>query len=200
MSQTVVQDVAANLVVYLTDATNTPVTGLTFSVVTCTYRKEGAGVFTAKVLTGVNFVEIGSGVYTVGFTSGELDTPGSFTFIVDGASISQIVTIANISATDLGASTPIAIDTCVVFGHIINLSGIAISNSSVFAKVLALPSILASASISSDTVSAKTDSNGEFFISLIRGAEVEFSISETGYKRTFLVPNQASANLFTDIG
>ena len=127
MSQIVVQSQAANLVCFITTLAGAPATGLTFSTVTASYRKEGAGVFTAKALTGVNFIEIGSGVYTVGFTSGELDTAGSFTFIVTGGTINQIVTIATVSATALGSSTPVSVSTCVVNGYVFDLSGNAIS-------------------------------------------------------------------------
>jgi len=45
----------------------------------------------------------------------------------------------------------------------------------------------------------ETDQNGAFYITLLRGAVVEFFIPRINYRRQLTVPNQPSANLFTGI-
>lgn len=197
MSQIVTQSVISSLIVYLT-LDNVAVTGLVFSDLTCGYRKEGAGTFTAKALTALNFIEIGSGVYTVEFTAAELNTLGSFTFLLNGVLIDQAVVIATIQAAPT-AGTTVAVSTCVITGHVFTLGGAAIQGAVVSAKLLALPTVLNNVGISSDVITTQTDSNGEFFLSLTRAAEVELTIPEINYKRIFVVPNEITANLFTNV-
>lgn len=198
MSQQATQSVAANLVVLLSKA-SVGVTGLVYTDVTAQYRKEGQSSFTAKVLTSLNFTEIGSGVYTIGFTSSELNTLGSFTVIVQGASIDQSTTIAQvIPATQ--ASTAVVLDTCTLTGHINDMQGNPQVGIAVSAQIVGMPSIEQSlVALTDDLVSVLTDANGEFFLPLVRLADVEIFIPATNYKRRLTVPNAASADLFTGI-
>lgn len=62
-------------------------TGLTYTDVSCTYKKEGYAYEITKTLDANNFREIGNGKYEILFTSSELDTVGVFHSEVTGASI-----------------------------------------------------------------------------------------------------------------
>ena len=198
MSQILTQNQAADLVVILTDSSNVPVTGLTFSDVTADYRKEGQGSFTSYTLDGTNFTEIGDGVYTIGFTTSEIDTVGTFTVKVNGASIQQYVTIANVLAA--GTSPTIeTVNTCVINGHVFDADGSALEGAAISARVIASPTLLNDIALSRNSVTATTDANGEFFLSLAQLAEVEIFIPSVNYRRQLTVPASASVNLFTGI-
>lgn len=198
MSQQLQQNAAAELVVYLTKD-NAAVAGLAFGDVTAEYRKEGAASFTSKTLDALNWAEIGSGVYTIAFTASELDTVGSFTVKVTGATIDQYVTVANVLSEGT-TPTEVSLETCVLNGHVFSADGQAVEGTSVSARVLGLPSIEGSqAAITDDRVAVSTDANGEFFLPLVRGADVEVFIPAANYRRQLVVPNQASANLFTGV-
>ena len=199
MSQQVTQDVDSDIVVILT-LSNVPVTGLADTDVTVEYAKEGDSSFTAFALTPSNFTEIGNGVYTVAFTDAELDTVGSFVVVVKGASVDQSVTIVNV--VEAGeATTSVAIQTCTITGHVFDGAGKPVPGAAVTALILGLPSIegQGAAALTDDRVTVKTNSNGEFFLPVVRLADVEIVIPEANYRRTLVVPNQATANLFRDI-
>lgn len=197
MSQILTQNQAADLVVILTDADNAAVTGLTDTDVTADYRKEGQGSFTSYTLTGL-LTEIGAGVYTIEFTTSEIDTVGTFTVKVNGASIRQFVTIANVLAAGTSPTVK-TVDTCVINGHVFTPDGSALEGAVVSARVIASPTIENDVALTRDLVSVTTDSNGEFFLELARLTEVEIFIPKVNYRRQLTVPNSASANLLTGI-
>lgn len=304
MSQCVTQNVAADIVVVLTDAVNAPVLGLTDADIVVEYRKEGAAAFVAKSITptsgavtsgnaetytlvdgqtldvavdggvpqtatfnladfvdinnataaeiaavittdivgataadvggfvvitsdtagdtssiqvtggtanvalgfptslnsGQTFlVEIGDGVYTILFFASELDTVGSFTVKVTGATITQHVAIASVLAAGT-TPTVAAVQTCVINGHVFDPSGRPLQGAGVGARIIGFPSIEQnSIGLTTNEVTAVTDANGEFFLTLVRLAEVEVTIPVMNYRRQITVPNLASANLFTGI-
>lgn len=203
MSQNVVQSVAANLVTILTGTTGLPKTGLTSADVTCTYRKEGQSSFTAKSLNGSNFTEIGSGVYTIQFTSAELNTLGSFTWIVSGATIQTFTGLANV-VTDAAATTAPTVVTCNLTGKLAHISGAPIVNAAVTARIVGFPVLENSGNgigvgFATESVSVKTDSNGVFSLTLGRLLEVEISIPAISYKRIITVPNSTSKDLFAEV-
>ena len=198
MGQQLQQNAAADLVVYLTKD-NAAVASLAFGDVVAEYLKEGDSAFTAKVLDALNWTEIGSGVYTIQFTAVELDTVGTFTVKVTGATIDQYVTISSVLAEGT-TPTEVSLETCVLNGHVFGANGKAVVGAAISARVLGLPSIEGSvAAITDDLVAATTDANGEFFLSLVRGADVEIFIAAANYRRQLTVPNSAAANLFTGV-
>jgi hypothetical protein len=198
MSQILTQNVAAEVVVLLTKD-NAPVAGLVFSDLTVEYRKEGDVGFTAKVLAAPDVVEHGDGVYTIAFTAAELDTVGSFTVKVQSATIDQYVVVPNVVAQGQ-ASTAVSLETCILTGHVFDAAGQPIPGAAVSARVLGLPSIEQNqAAVTDDLVTATTDASGEFFLTLVRLADVEVFIPEANYRRRLRVPNSATANLFTEV-
>lgn len=190
------QSVDGEVIVVLSDTTNTPVTGLEFDDVVCEYRKAGASSFVSKTLTIDDFTEIGSGVYTIDFTATELDTLGQFVIKVTGTGIAQSITIVDIVPAGT-VSSAVTLSKCVISGQIADVTGYPIAGAAVTARVVGAPSIeLNTVAVTDDLVSVKTDLNGEFFISLIRLADVEITIPTVNYKRRLVVPNMASATLF----
>jgi hypothetical protein len=197
MSQQLAQSVAGNVVVLLSK-TSAPVTGIAYTAVTCQFRKEG-GSFASKSLTNLNFTELGNGVYTIGFTTAELNTLGSFVVVVQGASIDQSTTVAQIVAVPVSSTAP-TVQTCTLTGSVTDLSGNPQPGIAVTAVPLGKPSIEQYSVALTDTgVSVTTDANGVFFITLARLADVEIFIPAVNYRRLITVPNTSSANLFTEI-
>lgn len=193
--QQVTQNAAADVVVLFSLA-SVPVTGLTFSNVTAQYMKEGDVSFSAFTLDGTNFTEIGNGVYTIQFTASELDTVGAFTVVVTGATIDQSTTIVTVLAATQ-ATTTSSVQTCLISGHVFNASGKPEVGAAVFASVIGLPSVEQNAAVVTDErVTVTTNTNGEFFLTLVRLADVEVSIPTANYRRRLVVPNTTSALLF----
>lgn len=175
-------------------------TGSTSSIQVTGGTGNSALGFPTNLNSGVNvFNEIGNGVYTIDFFPNELDTLGSFTFVVTGSGFDQSTNIVTIvSATqDIVIVTT---QTCTITGHVFDLFGSPITGAGVSARVIGLPSIEQNQiAVSDDLISVKTNTDGQFFISLIRLADVELFIPIVNYRRQFVVPNQSSANIFTDI-
>lgn len=198
MSQDITQSVATALYTTLTNSSNVPVTGLIFSDVTCKYAKYGDSGLTTKTLTNINFLEIGAGVYTITFTTTELNTIGAFVWIVTGASIQQSYNLANIEVA-ANATSPIVTQTCVISGYVVNAKGAPVVDTVIYARPLGSPTIQTSFGISTNFEQAKTNSYGQFFLELVRLLDVEIFIPEINYRRQLTVPNSASADLFTGI-
>ena len=156
------------------------------------------GFSTTQVNGVTSWVEVGSGVYEVEFSATDLDTLGSFVYKVTGATIVQYVEVADVVAAGV-ATTVATVDTCVISGHVFSIAGKALPNATVSARVLGSPSVSGAVGIGDSLAYARTDANGEFFLELARLASVDITIPKMGYRRQLVVPNSASADLFTGI-
>jgi len=143
-------------------------------------------------------VEIGSGVYTIEFLASELDVAGLYTVKVTGATISTYVGFFTVSASS-NPPTLVSVDTCTITGHVFNPDGTPLQGASVRARVLGVPSLIDGIGLSEEAAATVTDVNGEFFLPLARLVDFDLSIPKVNFRRQFTVPNQATANLFTDI-
>ncbi len=198
MSQQVTQSVSTPILVLLS-LDDVAVTGLTSASVTCVFMKSG-GSFAAKTLNVGNFSEKGNGVYTVTFTAAELDTLGPFTVVITGASIDQSTTIANIVAASATTVAPVTGELCTLVGHVVSPAGVPKQNAQISVMIFGHPAIEQySLAVADDLLTALTDANGYFQIAVLRLAEVEVFIPSVSYRRRLTVPNQASANLFTEV-
>lgn len=84
MIQTLTEGVTTEVGILLLDASDAPVAGVLFGAVTITFRKNGAASFTTKSVLSGEWNEVGDGLYRLTFTSTELDTSGSFRYLVTG--------------------------------------------------------------------------------------------------------------------
>lgn len=195
----VTQSVATDLPVILTDTAGLPKTGVTFGQVTATQRKYGAGSFSAKTLNSGNWTEIGSGFYTIGFSSSELDTLGSLTYVVTGSGIQQFTGAADVIPATV-VSNPVATLTATLTGNINSPSGgYPVEGAVVAAKLIGVQVRPGGVGLQDRVATAKTDKNGAFVLPLPRLAQVEVFIPAINYRRQLTVPNVASVNLFTGI-
>jgi outer membrane murein-binding lipoprotein Lpp len=76
---------ADSLNVRLLDTNGDPVTGVAFSAITVTYKKQGDTSWNNKSVLSEHWTEGAVGRYTLLFTAAELDTSGKFVFRVAAA-------------------------------------------------------------------------------------------------------------------
>jgi hypothetical protein len=142
------------------------------------------------------------GTYLMLFTPDELDTLDLFTYTVVKSGEGPLFDPFQSTVDIIDAEPPgtkalsTSISTCTIEGWVVDISGNAVSNTSVYARLLGTPAT-GNGFISEDNVvSAKTDINGYFSITVIQGITVDFVIPSTGYRRTVVVPSSTSINLF----
>ncbi len=203
----VLQGTATWLQFVATDTgTGSPRTGIIFSEIDVSYKKSVDASFTVKVLTGPEFREIGLGVYEILFSSAELNTLGSFIYVVNGngtlalPAIKQYVGNAFVQSASAYTPGTIALPTNVITGNLINLSGIALADEAISARIVSVPEILGVSpnigSVGSDIVAVQTDAGGFFALEILQGSVVDIVIPATGYRRTLTVPANGTDNLF----
>jgi hypothetical protein len=186
-------DVAGSVVI--TSAT----AGLLSSVQVTGGTANAALGFSTSLIVGTQpFVEIGNGTYTIAFSASELDTLGSLTVTVNGATIQQSVTIANVVEPCV-TSPSTTLETCTLFGTVLSPDGKPVAGAGVSARILSLPTIANGVGLSTSVVTATTDANGAFYLSVVQLAFVEVFIPAMNYRRQLTVPAQTSANLFTGV-
>lgn len=200
----VTQSQAAQLIAVITDqTTGIARDGLGQTDVQVEYRREGETSFTIKVLAPGDWIGLGNGVYQVSFTATELQTVGSFTFVVKGQpaltpAINLFVGQAQVvtSATSTAASLPV----CTVTGNLLDASGSPVEGAGISARFIGSPVIVggsASVGLSTESVGTQSDANGFFVLTLIRGGRFEVVIPDINYRRIMTVPASASASLFS---
>jgi hypothetical protein len=188
--------------------TGDPRTGITYNQVDVSYKKYGAAVFSVKTLVGggTDFRENGSGVYEILFSALELDTLGTFIYVVNGngalpsPSIKQYVGQAFIQASAAYTPGTITLPTNVLTGNLIDLAGVSLPNEAVSARILSAPVVMGSnpniGGIGSDMVSTQTDTSGFFALEVLQGAEIDVVIPVINYRRTLTVPANSTDKLF----
>lgn len=184
-----------------------PRTGIIFSEVDVSYKKSDQSVFNVKSLTAPDFRENGSGVYEILFTGAELDTLGTFLYVVNGngslalPAIRQFVGQANVESAANYTPGSISLSTNILTGNLIDLNGNGLYGESISARVLSAPSVLGAnpnlGGVSSGMVSATTDQSGFFALELLQGAVVDIVIPVINYRRTLTVPGNSTDLLFT---
>lgn len=194
MSSTILlQDTAGSVTVYLELSAGGPATGLTFVDVLSDIKKEGEGSFSAMILDGTNFVEVGGGTYSITLAIADTDVLGNLYVRVSGATIKTALATSYVAATaPVNPVASLSINTTALFGYIVDLQGNPVVGAAVSARVLATPALGSSTEdyIQADTlVTVKSDADGFFTITLISGAQVDFYIPSAGYRRTLQVPS-----------
>lgn len=182
-------------------------TGVLFSQVTVSYKKSTDTSFTLKALTGpADFREIGLGVYEINFSGLELDTLGTFIFVVNSNGalpapvLNQYVGLAEVQAAAAYTPGTITLSTNIITGNLVGLSGSALADEAVSARIISAPTVIGTlpnlGGVGTNTVSTQTDSGGFFALELIQGAVVDIVIPATGYRRTLTVPANGTDVLF----
>lgn len=144
-----------------------------------------------------------NGYYSILFSGDELDTLDQFTFTLDEDASNPPPpfefferTIDIISPSDIETEATPFISKCIIKDHIVNLSGDAVVNVSVYARLLSLPTLLSGVGVQDIPKSTSTDANGFFQLTLIQGTTVDITVPSIGFRKTILVPATTLANLF----
>jgi hypothetical protein len=195
---TFIQGSAGSFLVYLEDsATALPATGVLFSGVTASLKKEG-GAFAALVLSGTNFTELSGGYYEIDVDVADTDTLGNLYLSVAGATVRTILVSGyvydNVATTPPSVTAPPVVN---VFGYVYGVNAAPIAGASVSCKVLGAPAVLFPGTdgivLGQTLITTETDSFGFFSLNLIPGTTVDFFIPAARYRRTFLVPSTSSS-------
>lgn len=186
--------------------TGTPRTGITFSQVDVSYKKYGQPTFSVKTLLVTDFQENGNGVYEILFSGTELNTEGSFIYVVQGngalpsPAVRQFVGQASVQSSASYTPGSISLSTNVLTGNLIDLHGDPLIGEAVSARVLSAPTVMGTSpnvgGVGSDTVSTQTDYAGFFALEVLQGAEVDITIPVVNYRRTLTVPSNTTDTLF----
>lgn len=151
-----------------------------------------------EIVRLVDFVAVGVGVYTFLYSDLELDTVGQFTAVFTPSAGLQVVKDIDIIYSEaLGSDPPASLPVCRLYGYVIDLAGNPYPNIGVSARLLATPNVVSGQSVQKDTVATETDANGYFMLLVLQGATVDIAIPATDYRRTIVVPDDDSANLFS---
>jgi hypothetical protein len=185
-----------------------PRTSITYNQVDVAYKKSNQTSFQAKVLVGggTDFRENGNGVYEILFSTSELDTTGTFIYVVNGngalpsPAIRQYLGQASVESATVYTPGSISLSTNVLTGNLINLSGDAMSGESIHARVLAAPAVMGTSpnigGVGSTIVSAQSDEVGFFALEVLQGATIDVVIPSINYRRTLTVPANTTDTLF----
>lgn len=146
--------------------------------------------------TDGTFINLGNGFYSLGLNATDTNTVGSLYLSLRGPglrpSLEVVTIVASLPATPPVIDTP---GTTLITGTVVSMGGNPSVNVSVSAKILSIPSIVAGVAVTTETVYTKTDSNGQFILQLLTGAQVDIIIPAVNYRRTITVPS-SSVNLF----
>tara|TARA_Y100000310_G_scaffold327181_1_gene393142 strand:+ start:297 stop:1163 length:867 start_codon:yes stop_codon:yes gene_type:complete len=141
------------------------------------------------------------GHYMLLFNDNDLDTLDVFSYYIRrtaGPAFDNFFrTIDIIPREGVDSETTPSVPTCVIKDHVVDLQGNAAENVPVFARLLALPTLVSGVGVQDRTFSAVTDAQGFFQLQLIQGATVDITIPSTGYRRTLTVPSTTIADLFS---
>lgn len=105
-------------------------------------------------------------------------------------------TIDIVGSADPVTFTPPSVQTCKLYGFVLDLAGNPVVNSSISARLLTVPAMLNNAAFDDTVISAKTDANGYFEFSVVQKTTVDVVIPDIGYRRTISVPTTTLAKLF----
>jgi hypothetical protein len=183
-----------------------PRTGITFNQVDISFKKSTQATFQLKVISGSDFRENGNGVYEILFSTSDLNTIGSFLYVVNGngvlplPSIKQFIGQAVVQSSSTFTPGTISLPTNLITGNLISLTGTPLIGESISARIMSAPTIIGTTpnigGIASDIIATKTDSGGFFAIEILQRAVVDITIPVINYRRTLTVPANATDKLF----
>lgn len=169
-----------------------------------TFSGDGSGSVSSAsgptTLTGGtdgDFTDMGGGYYSLVLSASNLNVAGNLYVRITGATIDPV--LEAILVVDSIVPTPPVItppNTTVIYGTVLKADGSPAIGASVSARPLSVPSIVSGIAITTDLITAKTDSYGQFTLLLIEGSQVDVFIPSVNYRRTITVP-ASSADLFT---
>ena len=144
------------------------------------------------------------GYYTLLLSPVDLSTLDSFLYTVAsyGGAVVPIAfdeferTIEVVVATSAESESAPTLETCILKDNVVDLAGNPVQNISISARLLAVPGVAQNVGVKDQVVTATTDANGFFQLTVLQDATIDIVIPKIGYRRTLVVPSTTSANLF----
>ena len=191
-----IQATSGDRTVYLS-LVDVPAASVGYTDVTVRYKKNGSSGFSVKTMTSADWINLGQGMYTLRFSSNELDTLGNFTFTVAGPLFDNFIYDEfTIEPAPSGAFVPAPPMTCVVSGTVKTVGGVAPQQLKVVARAANFPATYGDNLVSADTVWTYADSLGNFSMNLVQGATLLIDIERVGIRAVQIrVPFAPTANL-----
>jgi len=192
--QTYYQDASSERTVLLSLA-GTPVSGILPANVICKIKKTDQTAFTTKVLTALNWVNLGSGYYSIRFSAEDMSRTGSFVYTLTGVGFDNF---AYDEFVILPSPNTVEKDICVVTGQIVDIRSV---NSTVPIKVsmrpVEFPAKYKNKMVAAATIYTYLDSEGKFSLSILRGVICIVEIPRVGIKHQITIPDVATADLIS---
>lgn len=186
------QDAATERTIFLS-LSGTAATAIAASSVVCKIKKSGQIGFTPKVLTTENWVNLGSGYYTIKFAAEDMGRVGTFVYTLTGSGFDNF---GYDEFTVLAAPDKTIEDKCIVSGQFIGLAG---ANPGLQIRVSARPVEFPAKSgnrvVVADDVSTYLDHEGKFELPLLRGSTCIIEVPRAAIRHQIEIPDQASADL-----
>jgi hypothetical protein len=176
-----------------------PVTGVLFSAVTVTVRPPLGTAFVPKVMTALNWMELGAGIYVLTFSPADMALPGEFVYGVAGGAFDfQWGSINVIPPPPAIIATP---PVCVITGNVIDLEGRSFWDAqalTVTFRPVQMPQQSGNTSlITSRPIVTTTDAYGNFSVPLLQGSTVLVEVAALGLRQQFVVPALTTATLLS---
>jgi hypothetical protein len=169
-----------------------PIEGIAFDQVTVNIKKMGLG-FSEKLLVEADWVDEGSGFYTIKWSASDMSTLGNLTFTLEYPYQIDIYSSQfSVVPAPIQYSTPAQI--CVVTGSIRDITGTAMSTDIIF-RPPHVPTTAGGSIVGAGLVRTATDAFGNFSVGLIRGTSVLVEIEKAGIRYVVSIPEAASARL-----
>ena len=190
-TQSYFQDSPAERTVYL-ELAGVPASSVLPASVICKIKKAGSASFELYALNTNNWKSLGGGYYTVKFDQFATSNVGSFVFTLTGTGFDNFAydDFVIMPRADVSVNNK-----CNVSGSVINLSGDAAKLIKVTARMIEFPARFNGSLLGGDELYTFLDSNGNFTLTLLRGATCIIEIPRTGIRSQIIVPDAPSAKL-----
>lgn len=166
--------------------------GVTYDEVTALMSKNGE-LFVPKIMTPIDWSELGDGYYTMRWNAEDLDTLGIFAYRISCPYVYEEV-FGSFDVEPAPFGVPTDSPTCIVTGNLIDIGGDPAHNAVVF-RPRYVPGTAGPSLITAEAIRTGADAFGNFSVKLLRSSQVIVEIEKAGIKNLITVPDAPTANL-----
>lgn len=149
--------------------------------------------FVPKILTVLDWSELGDGYYTLRWSAEDMNTLGDFSFRVSCPyAYEEYFSSFEVDSGPYGV--PSEAPVCIVTGNLVDIGGDP-SHQIVVFRPRYVPGTAGASLITSDIIRTSADAFGNFSVKLLRSSQVIVEIEKSGIKNLITVPDSPSANL-----
>lgn len=172
-----------------------PVTGVTYNILTMAYWRAGDIEFTSRTPLNTEWGELGGGHYWLKIPASLLSVLGSFFFTLSGSGFVAVEVSSEVLPTPIEALITPGI--CAVTGNLLDLGGQPTLDQDIVFRLVSLPVKSSASLITSNRIVTRPDALGNFSVLLLQGAVVLVTIDKAGINYQITVPTSGSATLLS---